>query len=216
MALRVVLHRKLFKVFSTHQVVIFASVVALLLLLFFALGRGAKVVVLPRISTLFTSPVTFDEDLIPSRQDVDVNIGTNYSPLRAQAGRFRILVDPLFDVCEKNTALGVEGQTFFCMAVSDFTGFASFKEYNSQGVSSSLSEVAKGTSHEQFKVIAKRTVLVLEARILFKAIFDRGAIIHRLKLDLQGNELKVLRNIKSFLRANQFHHVMAECFCPIN
>jgi len=63
-------------------------------------------------------------------------------------------------------------------------------------VSSSLSEVAKGTSHERFKVISKRTVLVLEARILFKAIFDRGAIIHRLKLDLQGNELKVLRVTK--------------------
>jgi FkbM family methyltransferase len=147
---------------------------------------------------------------------VDVNIGTNYNPFAAQAGRFRILVDPLFDVCEKVSTLGVQGQTVLCIAVSDFTGFTSFKEYNGDGVSSSLSEVAKGTSHGTFEVISKRTVLVLEAQILFRAIFDRGTTIRRLKLDLQGNELKVLRNIKAFLQHKKIHHIMAECFCPID
>ncbi len=157
----------------------------------------------------------FNDELIPPNTEVDVNIGTNYSPFGPQDDRHRILVDPLFGVCDSNAKL-TSGVTAFCFAVSNFTGFATFNEYNTMGgVSSSLANVAPGTSHGDFPILSKRTVLVLEATVLFKAILRKNTKIQRLKLDLQGFELTVLRNIQSLLRDLNFVvHVKAECFCP--
>ena len=82
-------------------------------------------------------------------------------------------MDPRFGVCDSNAKL-TSGVTAFCFAVSNCTGFATFYEYNEMsGVSSSLANAATGTSHEQLPVISKRTVLVLEAAVLFKAILSR-------------------------------------------
>jgi len=165
--------------------------------------------------SLFQDPIiTFDDGLFPLNQPVDVNIGTNDSPFASQKGRHRILVDPLFPICEGNSKL-LEKVTAFCMAISDFTGFASFKEYNDRGLSSSLAEVSEGTSHERFQIVSQRTVLVLEARRFFGAIRERGGEIIRLKLDMQGYELTTLLNIKHLLRQNFIRHIKAECFCPI-
>lgn len=166
-------------------------------------------------------PFKFEEDLFPSQEEVDVNIGTNFSPIQSQDGRYRILVDPLFPVCEQLSQLGVKesdsGVTAFCMAVSNFTGFATFREYNERkGLSSSLARVSTGSSHERFDVISKRTVLVLEASVLFDQIFSRGNVIHRLKIDVQGYELTVLQNIMPLLREKEIHHVKAECDCIKN
>ena len=157
----------------------------------------------------------FNDELIPPNSEVDVNIGTNYSPFGPMDGRHRILVDPLFGVCDSNAKL-TSGVTAFCFAVSNFTGFATFNEYNrNQGVSSSLAEVSPGTSHANFPILSKRTVLVLEAAVLFKAILLKNTKVYRLKLDLQGFELTVLRNIQSLLRDSNFVvHIKAECFCP--
>ena len=156
----------------------------------------------------------FNDDLIPSKTVLDMNIGTNYDPFGPQDDRYRILVDPLFGVCDSNAKL-TSNVTSFCFAVSDYTGFATFNEYNGNGVSSSLAHVQSGTSHGVFDILSKRTVLVLEANILFTAIHRKSTQIHRLKLDLQGYELTVLRNIQTILRDTKLVvHVMAECFNP--
>ena len=140
-------------------------------------------------STLSTSDATsegqmvkfdeFNDDLIPSNAVLDVNIGTNYSPFGHQEDRYRILVYHLFSVCDSNSKL-TSNVTSFCFAVSNFTGFAT--------LSSSLVHVQPGTSHGNSPLLSKRTVLVLEADILFTAI-------HRKKYadSLQGFELTVLR-----------------------
>jgi hypothetical protein len=55
------------------------------------------------------------------------------------------------------------------MAVANYTGFATFNEYNPRegtGRSSSLAYVQNGTSHECFEVLSKHTVLVMEAAVL--------------------------------------------------
>jgi hypothetical protein len=159
--------------------------------------------------------INFDEGLFPLHQPVDVNIGTNDSPFDTQEGRHRILVDPLFEICESNSKL-TEKVTAFCLAISNFTGFASFKEYNDRGLSSSLAQVADGTSHERFQILSQRTVLVLEARLFFGAIWERCGEIIRLKLDMQGYELTTLMNIQHLLHKNFIHNIKAECFCPID
>lgn len=163
----------------------------------------------------FVIPFTgFDDHLIPSNSVLDINIGTNLDPLKSQDGRYRILVDPLFYVCENNAKITVKTTTF-CFAVANYTGFTTFFEYNGKGVSSSLSRVSAGTSHERLKVKTKRTVLVLEARILFDAISQKKSTIHRLKLDMQGYELMTLKNILPLLQESDFvTHIKAECFKP--
>jgi FkbM family methyltransferase len=157
----------------------------------------------------------FNDELIPLNAVIDVNIGTNYSPFGPRDDRYRILVDPLFGVCDSNAKL-TSNVTSFCFAVSNFTGFATFNEYNKKGgVSSSLARVQPGTSHGNFPLLSKRTVFVLEADILFTAIHRKHTQIHRLKLDLQGYELTVLRNIQTLMRETDLIvHVMAECFNP--
>jgi FkbM family methyltransferase len=159
----------------------------------------------------------FNDDLIPPNTVLDINIGTNMSPMRAQDGRYRILVDPLFAVCDNNAKM-TTGVSAFCMAVANYTGFATFNEYNPRegtGRSSSLAHVQPGTSHERFEVLSKRTVLVLEAAVLLSAIQRKNTQIHRLKLDMQGFELSVLTNVLPLLRDSDLVvHVMAECFYP--
>jgi hypothetical protein len=46
----------------------------------------------------FTGFNDFNDDLIPPNTVVDINIGTNMSPMRALDNQYRILVDPLFAV----------------------------------------------------------------------------------------------------------------------
>ncbi len=159
----------------------------------------------------------FNDELIPPNEVIDMNIGTNYSPFDIQDDRYRILVDPLFGVCDSNAKL-TSSVTSFCFAVSNFTGFATFNEYNMQGgASSSLARVQPRTSHGNFPILSKRTVLVLEADILFTAIRRKNTQIHRLKLDMQGYELTVLRNIQNLLQDTELVvHIMAECFIPDN
>jgi len=125
----------------------------------------------------------FGDELIPPKTVVDMNIGTNSGPM-ALRGRHRILVEPLFYHCDRLAKLTIDTTTF-CFAVSDYTGFSIFREYNSGGVSSSLSQVTGGTSHANFNVTLKRTVLVVEARELFASIHEKNTTIHRLKLDMQ-------------------------------
>ncbi|KAL7535277.1 hypothetical protein ACHAWF_005109 [Thalassiosira exigua] len=156
----------------------------------------------------------FDKHLIPENTAVDMNIGTNFDPLIAMEGRHRILVDPLFYVCESN-AKWTSNVTAFCFAVSNqTTHFTTFLEYNKKGLSSLLSKVSAGTSHESFEVKSKRSVLVLEAKVLFLAIYNRNTTINRLKMDMQGWELSTLLNFHQLLKKPRFvSHIMAECFC---
>ncbi len=123
-------------------------------------------------------------------------------------------MDPLFGVCDSNAKL-TSNVTSFCFAVSNYSGFATFNEYNGNGVSSALAHVQGGTSHGGLDIVSKRTVLVLEAHILFTAIHSKSTQIFRLKLDLQGYELTVLWDIQIMLRDTELVvHVMAECFNP--
>jgi len=143
-----------------------------------------------------------------------MNIGTNVDPMMSQDGRYRILVDPLFYICDMNAKIATN-TTAFCFAVANYTGFTTFYEYNRAGVSSSLSKVSAGTSHERFQVKSKRTVLVLEARILFEAIRQKKSSIYRLKMDMQGYELSTLKNLFPLLQERNFvTHIFAECFKP--
>ena len=102
------------------------------------------------------------------------------------------------------------------MAVADYTGFATFNEYNARGgMSSSLACVQNGTSHEKMEVLRKRTVLVLEAAVLLTAIQRKNTQIKRLKLDMQGFELMVLKNILPLLHDSDLVvHILADCFYP--
>ena len=68
----------------------------------------------------------FNDDLIPTNTVLDINIGTNLSPMRAQDDRYRILVDPLFAVCDNN-AKQTENVTAFC--VSTFVAKTSISIY---------------------------------------------------------------------------------------
>jgi hypothetical protein len=58
----------------------------------------------------------FNDELIPPNTVLDINIGTNMSPMREQDGRYRILVDPLFAVCDNNAKL-TKGVTAFCVSI---------------------------------------------------------------------------------------------------
>ena len=58
----------------------------------------------------------FNDELIPPNTVVDINIGTNMSPMKERNGRYRILVDPLFAVCDNNAKL-TEGVTAFCVSI---------------------------------------------------------------------------------------------------
>ena len=156
----------------------------------------------------------FNDDLIPSNSVLDMNIGTNVDPMMSQDGRYRILVDPLFHICDMNAKI-TTNTTSFCFAVANYTGFTTFYEYNRAGDSSSLSKVSAGTSHERFQVKSKRTVLVLEARILFEAIRQKKSSIYRLKMDMQGYELSTLKNLFPLLQERNFvSNIFAECFNP--
>ena len=94
-----------------------------------------------------TTQFIFQSDVLPINLNVDINIGTNLSPMEKTVGRDLILIDPLFEVCDKISR--INGIYFLCIAVSNYSGFASFKEYNTDGLSSSLATVKKGTSHER-------------------------------------------------------------------
>ena len=67
----------------------------------------------------------FNNELIPSKTILDMNIGTNNSPFGSWENRHRILVDPLFHICELN-AKSTKDTTSFCLAVSNYTGFDTF------------------------------------------------------------------------------------------
>lgn len=178
----------------------------------FIVGLDKSEKMAARFPLVTEAPFIFEDDVLPNDQEVDVNIGTNLSPFKEREGRYRILVDPLYTVCESNSKIR-PSVTSFCMAVSNYSGFATFREYNTNGLSSSLNKVTVGTSHERFQVISLRTVLVLEARVFFKALFERNLAIERLKLDTQGNELTILRNVEDLLRTGRIRHIHAECFC---
>lgn len=195
------------------------------LLLLFLYTSSSTVSILCLNQSLSTVQVTndhtphlqslFDDELIPSNSVIDMNVGPNRTPMKPLEGRHRILIEPLFYQCDFLAKL-TTNVTTFCFAVSDYTGFSVFREYNHQdGVSSSLSEVTPGTSHQGLGVLSKRTVLVLEAMVLFSSIREKNSTIHRLKLDMQGHELKTLSNIKCLLNStNLVSHIMAECFLP--
>jgi hypothetical protein len=123
-------------------------------------------------------------------------------------GRELILIDPLFEVCDKISR--INGIYFLCIAVSNYSGFASFKEYNTDGLSSSLVVVSKGTSHGNFKVVRERQIFVLEGRILFEELVKTNKII-KVKLDMQGFDLSLLINLGNLLK--KIKYIQAECFC---
>ena len=194
---------------SLALAVILAFVVGLLVsvVLDFRAGLAETIFIHEAKHALFE----FQKDSLPTDSDVDINIGTNFSPMEEISGRKLVLVDPLFEVCDKISRL--KGVYFLCIAVSNFTGLSSFREYNNKGVSSSLATVTKGTSHERLNVIRKRQVFVLEGLVLFRELL-RTNRIKRVKLDMQGFELSLLRNIRPLLKSHPFEHVKAECFCP--
>jgi len=155
----------------------------------------------------------------PKHSMLDVNIGTNLSPMKALGDNFLLLVDPLMDVCN---ALSVAFQKnpnvhFLCLAVANYTGVSTFKRYNSVGVSSSLVSVSEHTSHAGLRDQATmQTVMVVEALPLLRGLLNNNIAIQRLKLDMQGFDYTVLRNLEPLLSESpaRIHNIMAECFYP--
>ena len=162
-------------------------------------------------------PVTFAIDR-PENRTVDINIGSNFSPLPLSGNHFLVVVDPLPDVCaflsekfhsNRNVAV-------LCCAVSNYTGYATFRRYNKKkGVSSSLAPTTGGTSHGKFRVLGNTTVIVLEAAVLLGTLVAKQNRVNKLKLDMQGFDLTALRNLNRILRMpDQILHLKAECFYP--
>lgn len=172
-------------------------------------------------ATLVTAPWTIQPELLPSATVLDINIGTNIDPLKRRENRGLVLVDPLFPVCELlSTKLAKDPEiVFFCLALSNVTGFAAFMEYSKQGVSSSLVAVAPNSSHGEFPLITRRTVLVMEGLSFFHMLLNgrERLVIECLKLDMQGFELTLLRNILPLLAHHkqfEFQNIFMECNCP--
>ena len=154
----------------------------------------------------------------PRNRTVDVNIGTNYSPMPLTAGHFLLLVDPLPAVCEflstkyrANSDVAV-----LCCAVSNHTGSATFLHYGGgKGASSSLASTATGTSHGRIRIREKNTVIVLEAAQVIGGLLTNHNSIFKLKTDMQGYDLTALRNLREILSMpNQMVHLKSECFIP--
>jgi len=157
---------------------------------------------------------------LPNNTLVDVNIGTNLSPFPTNAGHYTILVDPIPSICRNLIARFASDARvcFLCLAVADYSGTAEFKIYNDQGVSSSLTSVTNGTSTERFKhEEVRQPVFVVQALPLLREALSNNIAIDRLKLDMQGHEFQVLKNIRPILAEAgpaKVRHIMAECFFP--
>jgi len=158
----------------------------------------------------------------PSNVLVDVNVGTNLSPMPVYGGHYTILVDPLPTVCNSLIAKFASdpGVCFLCFAVANYSGTAELKIYNGKkkGVSASLSSVSKGTSHEGFASnVVLQPVFVMRALPIISEVISKNVAIERLKLDMQGHDLSVLRDIYPILAEEglaKVHHIKAECFYP--
>mmetsp|Transcript_44989 Transcript_44989/g.93060 ORF Transcript_44989/g.93060 Transcript_44989/m.93060 type:complete len:126 (+) Transcript_44989:80-457(+) len=63
------------------------------------ISRGMQLAELIKLSDV---PSTAESEIdAPSGQVVDINIGTNLSPMKSAGNNFLVLVDPLPDVCDK-------------------------------------------------------------------------------------------------------------------
>ncbi len=149
---------------------------------------------------------------------LDVNIGTNYDPMKRRPGTGLVLVEPLFRICE-NISLTLDADTtLFCMALSNTTGFQTFYELSANGVSSSLAHVKPNSSHGAYKTTSRRTTLVMDGIAFFLMLLDTRPLltIECLKLDMQGFELTLLRHMAPLLTDARFdfRNVYAECTCP--
>ena len=71
----------------------------------------------------------------PHDRRIDINIGANYSPMRAEGNNFLVLVDPLSDVCDflRASTRSNPNAAVLCCAVSNYTGHATFLRYNKKG-----------------------------------------------------------------------------------
>jgi len=179
------------------------------------ISRGMQLAELIKLSDV---PSTAESEIdAPSGQVVDINIGTNLSPMKSAGNNFLVLVDPLPDVCDKlkshvhdNTHVAV----LFC-AVSNYTGTAQFLRYNVGGVSSSLTPTTKGTSHEKLAVEEKITVKVMKAADILDAYLAKGNRVYKLKTDMQGSDMTALENLRPILsKPDQVTHLKSECFIP--
>lgn len=157
----------------------------------------------------------------PSGRVLDVNIGTNLTPMQSRKDHHLVLVDPLPKVCNTLSDFFATDPnvSFFCMALAIYTGFATFNHYNNNnsGVSSSLAKVSSNTSHERFGSESRHSnVVVMDALLFFQSLISKNVFVDALKLDLQGFELSVLRRIEPILSQMpaKINHIFAECFFP--
>ncbi|CAE7355586.1 splA [Symbiodinium sp. CCMP2592] len=153
----------------------------------------------------------------PRGQVVDVNFGTNFSPMKPTGDNFLVLVDPLPDVCDKLSSHMHDNKhvAVLCCAVSNYTGTAQFLKYNSAGISSSLTPTTNGTSHERFAVDQKFTVKVMKAADILAAYLAKGNRVYKLKTDMQGSDMTALKNLRPILSMpDQVTHIKSECFIP--
>ena len=193
------------------------SVAALLLMYLTAekpTNLGLQVAHMPKMQQLYPTYPSFNMDK-PQGRTVDINIGTNFSPMPKTQGNFLLLVDPLPAVCShlsKQATADVD-VAVLCCAVSNFTGSTTFKVYNRRGESSSLADTTKGTSHERFKPTSILTVVVLEASALLGGLVAKQNRIEKLKTDMQGFDLTALMNLRHVLSdKEQILQIKSECF----
>ena len=154
---------------------------------------------------------------VPSGQVVDINIGTNLSPMKSAGDNFLVLVDPLPEVCDKLKSHLHDNKNVavLCCAVSNYTGTAHFRRYNVGGLSSSLTPTTKGTRHERFAVTANITVKVMKAADIVGAYLAKGNRVYKLKTDMQGSDMTALENLRPILsKPDQVTHLKSECFIP--
>ncbi len=166
-----------------------------------------------------TPPPSFITGSLPIASVLDVNIGTSYDPMQRRPGRGLVLVEPLFKICEHlSTSVTLASDpevVLFCMAISNSTGFATFLEFHTNGVASSLAAIKSPA----YKILSRRNVLVMDGRVFFEMLRNGRAQLHVacLKLDMQGFELTLLRHLEPLFADTehfQFDNILAECMCP--
>lgn len=159
---------------------------------------------------------------LPEANIIDVNVGTWIDPMQRRPGRGLVLVEPLFRTCEQlaiSTTLASDPEILLlCMALSNYTGFATFQEIFKGGVSSSLAPVMPGSSHGNYKTISRRTVQVMDGISFFQMLRQGRPLleVECIKLDMQGLELTLIRNLAPLLTDPHFvfYHFRIECSCP--
>jgi FkbM family methyltransferase len=162
-----------------------------------AVGHGHRHLLQEATDGLDIFPVAGSKFKVPpGKKTVEINIGTNLSPLAASGPEvFLILVEPIPKVAKevaKKVKKGNKEATVLQMAISNFTGTAVFHVYASgKGQSSSLSRPRRSAWWNKDESAINVSVHTLKE--LLEAVPEELPI-QFLKTDMQGHDLSAIKS----------------------